>query len=71
MKLSTRSTRVTPSPTLSITAKAKAMADQGIDVIDFSDSLLTVGIRDCEPSFSFLQSLFPDQKVPNGTGLSW
>ena len=36
MKLSTRSTRVTPSPTLSITAKAKAMADQGIDVIDFS-----------------------------------
>lgn len=36
MKLSTRSTRVVPSPTLSITAKAKAMAAQGIDVIDFS-----------------------------------
>jgi len=36
MKLSTRSTRVVPSPTLSITATAKAMAAQGIDVIDFS-----------------------------------
>jgi len=36
MKLSTRSTRVVPSPTLSITAKAKSMAAQGIDVIDFS-----------------------------------
>lgn len=36
MKLSTRSSRVVPSPTLSITAKAKAMAAQGIDVIDFS-----------------------------------
>lgn len=36
MNLSTRSTRIVPSPTLSITAKAKAMAAQGIDVIDFS-----------------------------------
>jgi aspartate aminotransferase len=36
IKLSTRSTRIVPSPTLSITAKAKAMAAQGIDVIDFS-----------------------------------
>jgi len=36
MKLSTRSTRVVPSPTLSITATAKAMAAQGSDVIDFS-----------------------------------
>ncbi len=36
MKLSTRSTRIVPSPTLSITAKAKAMAAEGIDIIDFS-----------------------------------
>lgn len=36
MKLSTRSSRVVPSPTLSITAKAKSMAAQGTDVIDFS-----------------------------------
>ena len=36
MKLSTRSARIIPSATLSVTAKAKAMAVQGIDVIDFS-----------------------------------
>lgn len=36
MKLSIRSARIVPSPTLSITAKAKAMMAQGIGVIDFS-----------------------------------
>jgi len=36
MNLSTRSTRIVPSPTLAITAKAKTMAAEGIDVIDFS-----------------------------------
>jgi len=36
MNLSARSTRIVPSPTLSITAKAKAMAVEGINVIDFS-----------------------------------
>lgn len=36
MKLSARAGRIVPSPTLSITATAKAMAAQGIDVIDFA-----------------------------------
>lgn len=36
MKLATRAGRIVPSPTLSITATAKAMAAQGIDVIDFA-----------------------------------
>lgn len=36
MKLATRAGRVVPSPTLSITATAKAMAAQGIDIIDFA-----------------------------------
>jgi len=36
MKLSARTGRIVPSPTLSITATAKAMAAQGIDVIDFA-----------------------------------
>lgn len=36
MKLAARAARVVPSPTLSITATAKAMAAQGIDVIDFA-----------------------------------
>ena len=36
MKLSIRSARIVPSPTLSITAKAKTMMAQGIGVIDFS-----------------------------------
>jgi aspartate aminotransferase len=36
MKLAARVGRVVPSPTLSITATAKAMAAQGIDVIDFA-----------------------------------
>jgi len=36
MKLAARATRVVPSPTLSITATAKAMAAQGIDVVDFA-----------------------------------
>jgi len=35
MKLSRRSQKVKPSPTLAITAKAKAMRTQGIDVISF------------------------------------
>jgi aspartate aminotransferase len=35
MKLSRRAQRVKPSPTLAITAKAKAMRAQGIDVISF------------------------------------
>jgi len=35
MKLSKRATMVKPSPTLAITAKAKAMSAQGIDVISF------------------------------------
>jgi aspartate aminotransferase len=36
MKLAARATRITPSPTLSITAAAKAMAARGIDIIDFA-----------------------------------
>lgn len=36
MKLAARVGRIVPSPTLSITATAKAMAAQGIDVIDFA-----------------------------------
>jgi aspartate aminotransferase len=36
MKLASRVGRIVPSPTLSITATAKAMAAQGIDVIDFA-----------------------------------
>jgi aspartate aminotransferase len=36
MKLTARAGRIVPSPTLSITATAKAMAAQGIDVVDFA-----------------------------------
>src|SRR5690554_4991357 len=36
MKLSARINRVEPSPTLAISARAKLMASQGIDVISFS-----------------------------------
>jgi aspartate aminotransferase len=36
MKLAARAGRILPSPTLAITATAKAMAAQGIDVIDFA-----------------------------------
>lgn len=36
MKLAARAGRIVPSPTLSITATAKAMAAQGIDIIDFA-----------------------------------
>jgi aspartate aminotransferase len=36
MKLADRAGRIVPSPTLSITATAKAMKAQGIDVIDFA-----------------------------------
>ncbi len=36
MKLAARVGRIVPSPTLSITATAKAMVAQGIDVIDFA-----------------------------------
>lgn len=36
MKLAARAGRIVPSPTLSITATAKAMLAQGIDVIDFA-----------------------------------
>ncbi len=36
MKLAARAGRIVPSPTLSIAATAKAMAAQGIDVIDFA-----------------------------------
>ncbi len=36
MKLAARAGRIVPSPTLAITATAKAMAAQGIDVIDFA-----------------------------------
>lgn len=36
MKLAARVSRITPSPTLAMTATAKAMASQGIDVVDFS-----------------------------------
>ncbi|MBM4139337.1 MAG: pyridoxal phosphate-dependent aminotransferase [Nitrospira sp.] len=36
MKLAVRVGRITPSPTLAMTATAKSMAAQGIDVIDFS-----------------------------------
>jgi aspartate aminotransferase len=36
MKLAARTGRIVPSPTLSITATAKSMVAQGIDVIDFA-----------------------------------
>ncbi len=36
MKLAARVSRISPSPTLAMTATAKAMAAQGVDVIDFS-----------------------------------
>ncbi len=36
MKLATRTTRIVPSPTLNISATAKSMAAQGMDVADFS-----------------------------------
>ena len=36
MKLAARAGRIVPSPTLSITATAKAMQAQGIDVVDFA-----------------------------------
>jgi aspartate aminotransferase len=36
MKLAARVSRISPSPTLAMAATAKAMAAQGIDVIDFS-----------------------------------
>jgi aspartate aminotransferase len=36
MKLATRVSRISPSPTLAMAATAKAMAAQGIDVVDFS-----------------------------------
>ena len=36
MKLAARVGRIAPSPTLAMAAKAKAMAAQGVDVIDFS-----------------------------------
>ena len=36
MKLAARVSRIAPSPTLAMAATAKAMAAQGIDVIDFS-----------------------------------
>lgn len=36
MKLAARTTRIVPSPTLSITARARAMAAQGIDVVEFA-----------------------------------
>ncbi len=36
MKLAKRVSQISPSPTLSMTAEAKAMAARGIDVIDFA-----------------------------------
>jgi aspartate aminotransferase len=36
MKLASRVSRISPSPTLSVTAEAKAMAERGMDVIDFA-----------------------------------
>lgn len=36
MKLADRTTRIVPSPTLKVSATAKTLAAQGIDVIDFS-----------------------------------
>ena len=36
MKLATRTSRIVPSPTLNITATAKAMAAQGLDMIEFA-----------------------------------
>lgn len=36
MKLAARVSRIAPSPTLAMTAMAKAMAAQGLDVVDFS-----------------------------------
>jgi aspartate aminotransferase len=36
MKLAARAGRILPSPTLAITAKAKALAAQGVDVVDFA-----------------------------------
>ena len=36
MKLATRTTRIVPSATLNVSATAKSMAAQGVDVVDFS-----------------------------------
>lgn len=36
MKLADRTTRIVPSPTLKVSATAKTMAAQGLDVVDFS-----------------------------------
>ena len=36
MKLAARTTRVVPSATLNVSATAKAMASQGVDVVNFS-----------------------------------
>ncbi len=40
MKLSARTARIVPSPTLNISATAKAMAAQGVDLVDFSSGEL-------------------------------
>ena len=48
MKLAARAGRIVPSPTLSITATAKAMVAQGVDVIDFASG---------EPDFDTPQSV--------------
>ena len=36
MKLAARVSRIAPSPTLAMAATAKAMAAQGLDIVDFS-----------------------------------
>ncbi len=59
MKLAARVGRIVPSPTLSITATAKSMAAQGIDVIDFASG---------EPDFDTMSTMQQDGilKVLNG-----
>lgn len=50
MKLAARAGRIAPSPTLSLTAMAKALAAEGIDVIDFASGEPDFDTPDCVKS---------------------
>ncbi len=69
MKLAQRVSRVSPSPTLRITAEAKAMAARGVDVIDFAsgepdlDTPLTVK----EAGIAAIRSGFTKYTAAGGT----
>lgn len=61
MKLAARAGRIVPSPTLSITATAKAMSAQGIDVIDFASG---------EPDFDTPESVKAAAEAAIKTGFT-